>query len=854
MRGIRQFIRDSIPIHARISRRVQYVFLALLMLLAIVVPAIPVQAENASIGLRLPWVSGDSRIAGGNTYGCGDHTGKDFYALDFQVALNRPLSAVAAGVAHTASQYDSSGMGYGKFVWIAHANGYVSMYTHLNSYAPGIDGQQVQQGQLIGYAGNSGTGPVHLHFSLRKNATTQFDGVAAEPTPMSGYSDFGSVACQGFSQTYNPAANPPGGWWLAPTPADNSLLMPGTSINAKAHGVSNGHVGLDKINMTYYQPNQGWQTSNSVSMNGISEGDATGSIIMPDLPYVMVSFDVYTKDGSYQKSPSGTRKFCNAMTSSTCTHNPGDGGMGSGGGGGSACTTLPITSASVNGATPGNQGWWRSSVTVTLSANAPCDQAGAQTYYRVDGGSQSTYTSPIALNQEGVHTVSFFTVDGLGNTEASSTVQAKLDWTPPTTNGTATGPRDTNGLFRDNVTVGLNGTDNLSGVDFQKYSLNGGTNWTTVTGATNSFPITGNGISRALYYSTDIAGNIEQPPKDSGPIIINKYTIFANNAGQSLRFLFNGGGTNISGDLFTNGTTNIDWDTGSTYGTTFKTVGTNNVIGMYNTGTTIPTIQTGVQPVPMLAYPLSLYQSLATVVFPSSLYMDSVGTSLKDTIYVNGNVDMYNVGLGGSLSIVATGTINDWTTSSTYSTNDPNNGMLLYAGQNMNINSTGNRNLGLMYAPNGTIKIDGATGLDLKGSLVADQVEVNSATGFKLSYSPAFASSSYPLPLAAMGLVKPTGTMPPLAGVPSRYTPANNATVNKSGVNLGWTEVSGAAGYQLQIAKSTSFSPVEYDKSTMSGAHRAKLLSSGTTYYWRVRSVNQAGLSAWSTTGTFRTQ
>ena len=113
---------------SKLSRKAGYVIMAGILAGAsmAVWPGPVAHAENASISLRLPWVSGDSRVNGGNTYGpkCGDHSGKDQYAIDFQVALNRPLAAVAAGVAHTATQYDSTGQGYGKFVWVAHANGY----------------------------------------------------------------------------------------------------------------------------------------------------------------------------------------------------------------------------------------------------------------------------------------------------------------------------------------------------------------------------------------------------------------------------------------------------------------------------------------------------------------------------------------------------------------------------------------------------------------------------------------------------------------------------------------------------------------------------------------------------------
>ena len=61
--------------------------------------------------------------------------------------------------------------GYGRGILIRHGNGYDTMYGHLSGWARGLHvGQQVSQGQLIGYVGMSGlaTGP-HLHYELHVN-------------------------------------------------------------------------------------------------------------------------------------------------------------------------------------------------------------------------------------------------------------------------------------------------------------------------------------------------------------------------------------------------------------------------------------------------------------------------------------------------------------------------------------------------------------------------------------------------------------------------------------------------------------------------------------------------------------
>ena len=134
-------------------------------------------------------------------YRLGVHQGIDFYTGTSGVTIDKrtPVHAVAAGkVIRALLDYqpltlsqarawaaEVADLGYtpsdvldgyrGRQVWIEHGNGLVSHYAHLSAIATGIVvGASVEQGQVIGLVGNSGTpesvgnptGELHLHLEL----------------------------------------------------------------------------------------------------------------------------------------------------------------------------------------------------------------------------------------------------------------------------------------------------------------------------------------------------------------------------------------------------------------------------------------------------------------------------------------------------------------------------------------------------------------------------------------------------------------------------------------------------------------------------------------------------------------
>lgn len=90
----------------------------------------------------------------------------------------------------------------------------------------------------------------------------------------------------------------------------------------------------------------------------------------------------------------------------------------------------PTTTAILNPPTPdGCNGWYKSPVEITLVAtdNREVDS----TYYSIDGGAWLKYTGPITVNVDGEHTVSYYSVDTVGNKEKAKSVSFKIDTTAP---------------------------------------------------------------------------------------------------------------------------------------------------------------------------------------------------------------------------------------------------------------------------------------------------------------------------------------------------------------------------------------------------------------------------------------
>lgn len=89
-----------------------------------------------------------------------------YNGIDIGASIGTPILASADGQVVIARNSGWNG-GYGKYIVIEHPNGIQTLYGHANQVIVSI-GQQVNQGDVIGYVGNTGrsTGP-HLHFEIR---------------------------------------------------------------------------------------------------------------------------------------------------------------------------------------------------------------------------------------------------------------------------------------------------------------------------------------------------------------------------------------------------------------------------------------------------------------------------------------------------------------------------------------------------------------------------------------------------------------------------------------------------------------------------------------------------------------
>jgi murein DD-endopeptidase MepM/ murein hydrolase activator NlpD len=124
--------------------------------------------KPTALGLSLGLApAGAQRFSGFGSHRGTARTMEMHDGVDLAAPVGTPVYAAGDG---TVLGAEAKG-GYGNWIEIEHPGKLATIYGHLSAFAPGIvAGAHVQQGELIGYTGNTGrsTGP-HLHFEIRVN-------------------------------------------------------------------------------------------------------------------------------------------------------------------------------------------------------------------------------------------------------------------------------------------------------------------------------------------------------------------------------------------------------------------------------------------------------------------------------------------------------------------------------------------------------------------------------------------------------------------------------------------------------------------------------------------------------------
>lgn len=164
---------------------------------------------------------------------------------------------------------------------------------------------------------------------------------------------------------------------------------------------------------------------------------------------------------------------------------------------------LPETSASLS-ASPNANGWFNQNVQVTLTATAS-EPGAIATHYSINGDVNTTYSEPVAIENEGSTTITYFSTDSTDKSESEKTLQIKLDKTAPNVQ-----------LLQSNEPVGdvtqgetlhfaLTSTDAASGVASEQLLLDGQELSSTQAIDSRSLSI---GAHTVQYTVTDAADNV----------------------------------------------------------------------------------------------------------------------------------------------------------------------------------------------------------------------------------------------------------------------------------------------------------------------------------------------------------
>ena len=229
-------------------------------------------------------------------------------------------------------------------------------------------------------------------------------------------------------------------------------------------------------------------------------------------------------------------------------------------------TKPPVTTSN----TP--SGWQKGDVTVNFTATDPSGVA--HTYYTLDGGAEVEGNSVI-VSGDGIHALTFWSVDTLGHTETAHATAVKIDATAPVTTTSDLQSDRTTGWLKPSKQVTLTAGDfgNLgiltSGVAATYYTVDNVAGGAPQT-YSGPFTVTGDGSHAVSYWSVDDSGNTESV--HTGYVNIDTEapaTTVANYAGQwinvpiTLQFAPTDLESGVASTQYS--TNNRNWVTGTSY-------------------------------------------------------------------------------------------------------------------------------------------------------------------------------------------------------------------------------------------------------------------------------------------------
>ena len=173
--------------------------------------------------------------------------------------------------------------------------------------------------------------------------------------------------------------------------------------------------------------------------------------------------------------------------------------------------TAPTTTITCNGLPC--SGWYRSAVTIALSATDNVGGTGvAHIYYTTNGATPTTtstvYTAPFSITR--ASTVRFFAADVAGNKETPKSQSIQFDTQAPRSTISCNGANCTNAWNRSGVNVTFNATDTGgSGVSKIYYTIDGSAPTTSSTVYAGGFMLSASATVR--WFAVDVALNQENP-------------------------------------------------------------------------------------------------------------------------------------------------------------------------------------------------------------------------------------------------------------------------------------------------------------------------------------------------------